>query len=252
MADLPDIKPPRNLERAGGFHQREKAGRIWRRLIVRKAGLPRDGAVLDVGCGLGRMAVPLTEHLTARGRYEGLDVDAEAIRWCATHIGAAHPNFRFTAVNAQSARYNPTGDASAASLVFPYEDSTFDVAFLASVFTHLLPDAVARYFHELARVLKPGGRCLASYFLLNERSEREIAAGRVKDLHRFPQRLEGCRVLNLELPESAVAHEEGRIRRLYAECGFRIVEPIRYGTWAGQPSPVGQDLILAERARTAA
>jgi len=238
------MKPPHDLALAGGFHQRKKMGRIWRRMLVQDARLPRDGVVLDVGCGLGRMAVPLATYLAGGGRYEGFDVDAEAICWCERNIGAVRPNFRFTAVNLRSARYNPAGASPAASLVFPYEDGTFDVAFLASVFTHLLPDVVARYLHELARVLKPGGRCVASYFLLNDASEQAIAAGRLKPLHRFPERLDGCRVLSLELPESAVAHDEDRIRRLYAQCGFRIVEPIRYGRWAGRSSPLGQDVVI--------
>jgi SAM-dependent methyltransferase len=245
MNGTPDDQPPAHLAEAGGFRQREKMGRIWCRMIVGAARLPKDGAVLDVGCGLGRMAVPLVQHLGASGRYEGLDVDAEAIAWCQRHIGAAHANFRFTAVGVQSGRYNPAGGTPAASFVFPYPDASFDVVFLASVFTHLLPGAVERYLHELRRVLKPAGRCLASYFLLNARSEAAIAAGSVKPLHRFPHRLDGCSVLSRELPESAVAHDENRVRSLYVACGFRVIEPIRYGKWAGGAGPVGQDIVLA-------
>jgi SAM-dependent methyltransferase len=142
-------------------------------------------------------------------------------------------------------RYNPKGDVSPSSFVFPYGDAVFDVAFLASVFTHLLPDSVEHYLRELARVLKPGGRCLASYFLLNEDSERAIRAGTVKPLHRFPEKLPGCRVLSKELPESAVAYEEARIRALYPKCGLEIIEPIRHGKWAGHDSRTGQDVVLA-------
>jgi SAM-dependent methyltransferase len=240
-------RPPRKLARSGGFRQREKVGRVWRRLLAKEGRLPRDGAVLDVGCGLGRMAAPLVNYFRGKGRYEGLDVEEEAIAWCRQNIGAGHPNFRFTLAAVHSLRYNPGGDSSPATFHFPYEDATFDTAFLASVFTHLLPDAVARYLDELARVLKPGGRCLATYFLLNERSERAIAEGAVRELHRFPHRLEGCRVLSRELPESAVAHEEVRIRRLYAGSGLAIVEPVLYGRWAGRESRLNQDLIVAER-----
>jgi ubiquinone/menaquinone biosynthesis C-methylase UbiE len=241
------MKPPRRLARAGGFDRRKQMGRVWRGMLVRDAGLTRDGAVLDVGCGLGRMAVPLMKYLGDAGRYEGFDVDPEAIRWCRTHITAKRPNFCFTAVDLRSGLYNPDALVLPASFVFPYQDATFDVAFLASVFTHLLPDALERYLHELARVLKPGGRCLASYFLLNETSERAIATGKAKPLHRFPEQLPGCRVLNREVPETAVAYEEARIRELYSKCGLTIVEPIHYGRWAGRASRTGQDIILATR-----
>jgi SAM-dependent methyltransferase len=241
-------KPPSELARSGGYRQREKVGRVWRRLLAKEGRLPRDGAVLDVGCGLGRMAAPLVNYFRGKGRYEGLDVEEDAIRWCRQHIGADHPNFRFTLAGVHSLRYNPEGESAPATFRFPYEDAAFDTAFLASVFTHLLPDAVARYLRELARVLKPGGRCLATYFLLNQRSERAITEGEVKELHRFPHRLDGCRVLSLELPESAVAHDEARIRHLYAESGLTILEPVSYGRWTGADSRLNQDLIVAEKA----
>jgi ubiquinone/menaquinone biosynthesis C-methylase UbiE len=247
-----DIKPPQHLKLAGGFNQRARLGRIWRRMIVRDAGLPRNGAVLDVGCGLGRMAVPLADYLGRRGRYEGMDVDAEAIQWCQSNIASVHPNFQFRAVNVRSGRYNPDGSAAAGDFEFPYPDATFDVVFLASVFTHLLPAAVARYLGEIARVLKPGGRCLASYFLINANSERAIEEDRVKPLLRFPERRADCRLLSAELPESAVAHYEDAIRQLYRNAALALVEPIRYGNWTGADSPSGQDIVLAVRGPSAA
>jgi SAM-dependent methyltransferase len=216
-------------------------------MIVRDAALPRTGSVLDVGCGLGRIAMPLTGYLRDGGRYEGFDVDAQAVAWCEENIGAAYPHFRFRAVGVRSGRYSPQGAVAADGFEFPYGSREFDVVFLASVFTHLLPTAVARYLCEIARVLKPGGRCLASYFLLNPHSERAISDGRVKPLLRFPEAAEGCRILSRQLPESAVAHDEKRVRELYARAGLTIVEPIRYGNWTGHASPAGQDIVLAAR-----
>ena len=44
---------------------------------------PRPGErVLDVGCGIGRMARPLAGYLTGDGSYDGFDVNREGIRWC--------------------------------------------------------------------------------------------------------------------------------------------------------------------------
>ena len=36
---------------------------------------------LDLGCGIGRMALPLTGYLTS-GTYQGLDVWREGVEWC--------------------------------------------------------------------------------------------------------------------------------------------------------------------------
>ena len=53
--------------------------RDWGRL------LPTD-AVLDVGCGIGRMALPLTNYLTPPGRYEGFDIMRANVDWCTSAI----------------------------------------------------------------------------------------------------------------------------------------------------------------------
>lgn len=51
--------------------------------------------MLDVGCGSGRMALPLTGYLNSEGRYAGFDISQKAIAWCQEHITSAHPNFQF-------------------------------------------------------------------------------------------------------------------------------------------------------------
>jgi cyclopropane fatty-acyl-phospholipid synthase-like methyltransferase len=41
-----------------------------------------------------------------------------------------------------------------------------DLVFAASVFTHVLPANVAHYFREAARILRPDGRCIFSFFFV--------------------------------------------------------------------------------------
>ena len=86
-----------------------------------------------------------------------------------------HPSFRFQLADIRNAQYNPTGSQEARAYSFPYPDREFDLALAASVFTHLRPGEIERYVSEAARVLKPGGRLLASFFLLNEDAERRLA-----------------------------------------------------------------------------
>ena len=111
--------------------------------------------MLDVGSGLGRMAMPLTGYLDG-GSYAGFDVGREMVRWCQRTITPRWPDFEFTWASVYNGKYNPFGKQSGTEFRFPYEDADFDFAFATSLFTHLLRDEAQHYLAETARVLKPG------------------------------------------------------------------------------------------------
>src|SRR5690348_9362847 len=50
------------------------------RLLI-KAGLQPDHSVLDLGCGIGRLALPLTQYLSEQGYYRGIDINLSGIAW---------------------------------------------------------------------------------------------------------------------------------------------------------------------------
>src|SRR4051794_40645769 len=84
------------------------------------AGLTPRSRVLDVGCGIGRVARPLAGFLDG-GSYTGFDVNAPAIGWCQ----ARYPeHFRFQLADLYNARYHPTGMARASEYRFPYDDDS--------------------------------------------------------------------------------------------------------------------------------
>ena len=70
-------------------------GRRYLNNFVELGGLKPDHRVLDVGCGIGRMAVPLLEYLDERGSYEGFDIVPLGIDWCREKISPRRPSFRF-------------------------------------------------------------------------------------------------------------------------------------------------------------
>ena len=86
--------------------------------------------------------------------------------------------------------YNPKGNVKTLDFVFPHPDKSFELVFLISVFTHLRAKKVRHYLDEISRVLKSGGRCLCTCFLLNAESEAAIAKSR--GVHKIVHQLEEC------------------------------------------------------------
>ena len=123
----------------------EEIGREFKDHLVKLAGLKPNHRVLDIGCGIGRMAVPLTSYLSPQGSYWGIEIVKEGIRWCGSHITPRYPNFRFMHADIYNKFYNPTGPLAASKYRVPFDDKSFDVVFLTSVFTHMLPDDLVHY-----------------------------------------------------------------------------------------------------------
>ncbi len=214
--------------------------------LIPRAGLQRSDVFLDVGCGNGSVARALTAYLQPPGRYEGLDVHADTVKWLQDHY-AGWPAFRFTHANVFNKMYNPGGTVLAAEYRLPYADATFTQALLKSVFTHMHPRDVRHYLQELGRVIRPGGRAFITYFLLNGESRRCIAEG--VDVLKIRVEYEGdpmFLVVDLEVPEHGTAHDEERIRSYTAEAGFSVSEII-FGNWCGRPAAGLQDAMVLTR-----
>ena len=242
-----EVLPPQALQDwvgGGGPAAYTATGNEFMGYLVDLCGLQPADALLDVGCGSGRMALPLTGYLTSKGRYAGFDVSREAVAWCKENISGSHPNFDFTVVDIRNGAYNPTGIHKSSDFRFPYPDGSFDVVLLASLFTHMLPSDVRHYLHEIVRVLKPGGRTLITFFLLNDESLALIKEGKAS--FNFEHEMPGYRVTRVEIPEAAIAYPEDFVRYLHAECGLELREPLRYGTWSGRTDAMsGQDVVVA-------
>jgi len=124
--------------------------------------------VLEVGPGTGYYTLDIAEQVGDEGRVEILDVQREMLDHT---LRAANEAGLW---NVHATQSDATG--------MPYEDGTFDAAYLVTVLGEV-PDQSAA-MRELARVLRPGGRLVVGelmadfdYVGINSMRLRAAAAG---------------------------------------------------------------------------
>ena len=223
----------------------QNIGNHFFQIFVNHGGLKKTDKVLDVGCGIGRMAIPLTRYLDESATYEGFDIVPEGIGWCRKNITPRFKNFQFVKADIYNKNYNPGGRLRATEFRFPYDDKQFDFVFLTSVFTHMIPEEIEHYFSEISRVLKQNGTCLITFFLENPESRTYLAAG--ESALDFQYQFPGFLSNNIEVPEAAVCYPENYITGLYQKNHLAIASR-HYGAWCGRkPALSHHDIIIAKK-----
>ena len=138
-----------------------ESGRVQAELIrdlLRENGRPLEGldAILDWGCGCGRV-LRHWSGLSAT-RICGCDLNPKMVEWC-------RENLSFVEVAVTDL-----------APPLPYADSSFDLVYAFSVFTHLSEELQHEWIQECLRVLKPEGFLLMStmgeYYLSRQRLSR--------------------------------------------------------------------------------
>jgi SAM-dependent methyltransferase len=108
--------------------------------VLRDAGRALSSAhdVLDLACGPGRVSMHLLERYP-NAQVTGCDVDPRSIDWAARHLERG----AFVATSAQPP--------------LPFDDSSFDLVFSYSLWTHLSEPAQLAWLAEVRRLLRPDG-----------------------------------------------------------------------------------------------
>jgi SAM-dependent methyltransferase len=129
--------------------------------LLRHYGLATDGYLIDVGCGSGRLAKPLSADHT--GAYLGIDLVPDLLAHAQKIVG--RPDWRFQVID---------------HIGIPEADGRADMVCFFSVLTHLLHEQAYWYLEEARRVLKPGGRIVFSFLEYEEPVHWDIFLETVK------------------------------------------------------------------------
>lgn len=117
----------------------------WAQEVVDRASLKGTEHVLDVGCGTGPATRLATKQVSASGRVVGLDID----------------QVRLALAKSMAAKEGLNIDwFEGSALDLPFDKQMFDVV-LCCLTLQFLPDR-KKGLEEIHRVLKPGGRLIAS------------------------------------------------------------------------------------------
>ncbi|MBI2617521.1 class I SAM-dependent methyltransferase [Candidatus Gottesmanbacteria bacterium] len=253
---FPRIIPPFELRRSGkDIETYIETGNLQAN-IVRKYGSANPGShILDIGCGDGRFASALASFLK-KGSYTTFEVNKSFVDYLKSHV--KKKNFQFLHRDIYHAYYNPKGQIKAENFVFPFQNESFDIVFLNSIFTHFRPKEIENYLLEIHRVLKDEALVLSTYFIANNQSlkldrqglsSKELRMGK-KYLLNYEYRNYWSR--DKIIKERIIAVKESWLKNVYKKSGLTI-EKIVWGYWCGREKTEEtvheQDLVIARKTK---
>jgi len=221
----------------------DRLGRLFSRELQRLADVRRDSRVLEVGCGVGRNAFGLSSTLD-KGNYTGVDIDLPSILAAQRNRFLKEHGCVFQFIDLRNDEYNPTGKFKASEFEFPFDDGRFDIIFMVSVVTHILPPDFEPIVEEISRMIRPGGRFVFTTFLMDEGAEF--------DGRRFEFGTDQWRSTHKDLPEISVGYylsylDEVLDRNGFERDGEAAMSEKRGNSTAAASTQFGQDIVVAVR-----
>ena len=219
------LKPPKSLIYTGsGDFIRQ--GIEWKNFFIEQGLQPNDH-FLDIGSGIGRIAIGLTSYL--KGDYQGFEAMEVGADWCKKNITPKYPNFSFKHVSLHNDLYNASG-LDAATYKFEYPSASFHMACAISVFSHMIDNEVENYLSETFRVLKNGGKLIATFFVMDNDSLSAMSAD-YKGF-RFDYEYEHYYLMDKNVKSANVCFKKDYLDSVIVKNGFTIQSAIR-GSWFG-------------------
>jgi len=240
------LTPPAMTSLLVGAGDFETIGNMIKFELIETTRLNKNSIILEIGCGYGRVAVALTDLHCSPGRYDGVEIVKKAVEWCTKEITSRYPNFRFHHADVSNPYAGRKNSRLASKYRLPFEDNTYDVVYLTSVFSHMRPNDIRAYLNEVSRVMKHHEKCFITYYLIDDFAVSQISSKRVsRDFcHDFVDFLS----TNKRIPEQTIAVSESLIKSFYKKAGLVIDEPILHGSWSNREKYFSfQDAIVATK-----
>ncbi|XZF12886.1 class I SAM-dependent methyltransferase [Chitinophagaceae bacterium MMS25-I14] len=121
------------------YFEKGKASAEWIREEISPFMELKNRDILDWGCGPGRVIRHMPQVINNGCRFFGSDYNPDYVKWCSANL----PGISFS-----KNELNPP---------LTYNDASFDLIYVISIFTHLSEESHRQWFTELMRVMKPGG-----------------------------------------------------------------------------------------------
>lgn len=218
--------------------------------LTEHAGLAATDHVLDIGCGCGRIAATLTQHIGAAGSYCGIDIIPGLVDFANRHIAPLAPKFRFLTLDRANQAYDGWRSKGASPVITSMEDAcpagSIDLCIATSLFTHTDAAMATETLVAMHRAMKPDGRAFITLFLIDQVTRELIRRGPAA--FRFPHPHQaGTHVENPASPMSALAFSHDFFMGLLRDAGF-YVEKLLYGGWPGRAHfASGQDIVILRK-----
>lgn len=119
--------------------------------IVQDHGLKPDHTLVDLGCGIGRLASEVVSYLSSDGAYIGTDVSHSLLARAKNRLADLSPP--------------PACSVSWSKQlgnIFPMEEDSVDMICAFSVFTHIEHEDAYALLRDGRRIVRPGGKFVFS------------------------------------------------------------------------------------------
>ncbi len=249
--------PNANNRRGGKYSYAEWAHviGIFQTLMFLHLEKKENNTILDIGCGSGLLAMSSEPFLGKDGKYTGIDVNKKDITFCQRHYPS--PNFEFIHFDVANATYAPTQKDIKAK--WPIESESFDLTTALSVWTHLKEEDALFYFQEISRVLKPNGKAIITFFLLDEtyRNGLETRSNQKGRFHMtsqerwiFDRPSYGSNMWFhpqwVQVPEDAIGVNKTGLDLLCRSSEMKLIKHYQ-GNWKEVPGVFFQDVLIFQK-----